>query len=310
MFQEPFDHAYVLTGPTGAGKSELALELAERWGAEIISMDSMTLYRGLDVGTAKPTVAQRQRVPHALIDVLDPWQAGTVAWWLDQAAIACRAIEKRGKIVLFVGGTPLYLMALIHGLFPGPPASVELRQRLEAEAMATGVHTLYARLTQADPETAHRLHPNDLRRVVRALEVWELTGRPISDWQQEWRQPPATQVSPEERTPRCVILDWPRAELYARINQRVLAMLEIGWLDECRRLRQASRPLSRQARQAVGYAELFAHLEGAMDLDTAVRQIQTRTRQFAKQQRTWFRRIPGGRFQSVELTRASWHPRM
>src|SRR5262249_20795630 len=183
-------HALTLTGPTGSGKSQLAPDLAEQLGTEIVGLDSMTLYRGLDVGTAKPSAADRRRVPHHLLDVLDPWESASVAWWLDRAADCVRDIQARGRRALFVGGTPLYLKALLHGLFDGPPAAAALRQRLEQEAERDGWPALHARLARVDPAGAARLHPNDLRRVVRALEVHELTGRPISAWQTQWRSTP------------------------------------------------------------------------------------------------------------------------
>src|SRR5436305_580151 len=170
MFIPPFQSALVLTGPTGSGKSQLGLELALRLGAEVISMDSMALYRRMDIGTAKPAPEQRQRVPHHLIDVLEPWESASVAWWLERAAHCCREIEARGRRVLFVGGTPLYLKAMLCGLFDGPPADHALRERLEREAAGTGRNQLHARLAAVDPVTAARLHVNDLRRIVRALE--------------------------------------------------------------------------------------------------------------------------------------------
>src|SRR4051812_29034123 len=178
----------ILTGPTGSGKSALGVALAERLGAEIVSMDSMALYRGMDIGTAKPTAAERRRVPHHLIDVLDPWESASVAWWLERAAACCRAIEERGKRVLLVGGTPLYLKALLHGLFDGPGRDPAIRERLTREAETTGLQALHARLARVDPAAAARLHPNDLRRVIRALEVWEITGQPISARQRQWPQ--------------------------------------------------------------------------------------------------------------------------
>ena len=289
-----FAHALVLAGPTGAGKSAVALDLADRLNGEIVAMDSMTLYRGMDVGTAKPTAAERRRVPHHLVDVLDPWEAGSVAWWLDRAADACADIRGRGKRPLFVGGTPFYLKALLCGLFDAPPSDPAVRTRLEAEAPAT----LHARLSEVDPIAAARLHPNDVRRVVRALEVWELTGRPISDYQQTWDSPnfagAAAQPAPPAQPIPCVALDWPREELYRRIDARVEAMLAAGWLDEVRRLVAGPRPPSKEASQALGYPELMAHLAGTgPGWDDTVARIQTRTRQFAKRQLTWFRGLPG-----------------
>jgi tRNA dimethylallyltransferase len=290
-----FHNALVLTGPTASGKTALALELAERVGAEIIALDSMTVYRGMDIGTAKPSGAERARIPHHLIDVLDPWESMTVASWLDRASLACRGITARGKRPLFVGGTPFYLKALLHGLFSGPPADDGLRQRLESEAEGEGKAALHQRLAAVDPKTAARLHPNDVRRVVRALEVHILSGKPISDWQQTW-DTPAFVANPEKAPPPvpipAIALELPREELYDRINQRVGTMLDGGWLEEVRRLRELPRPLSREARQALGYRELLSHLEGSLSLNEASELIRTRTRQFAKRQLTWFRHIP------------------
>jgi tRNA dimethylallyltransferase len=317
---ETFRDSLILTGPTGSGKTELGVELAERLGAEIVAMDSMTLYRGLDVGTAKPTAEERRRVPHHLIDVLDPWESASVAWWLDRAAEAVAEIQGRGRRVLFVGGTPLYLKALLFGLFDGPPADAALRRRLMAETEQAGVEALHARLAAVDPVTAARLHANDVRRVVRALEVFELTGKPISAWQREWnpasggRQPsgdgrecPGTsEVDRGADAPRSPILclTLPRPELYARIDRRVEAMIAAGWVEEVRRLRQLPRPLSREAAQALGYRELGDYLDGKVGLPATVRLIQTRTRQFAKRQLTWFRHLPGCRNVPPDLTTA------
>jgi tRNA dimethylallyltransferase len=204
-----------LTGPTGSGKSEIGLSLAEGIGAEIVSMDSMTVYRGMDIGTAKPSVEDRQRVPHHLIDVLEPWESANVAWWLKRATECVREIAARGRRVLFVGGTPLYLKVLLYGLFEGPPVDPEIRERLEIEAEQGGGETLRIRLAEVDPVSAARLHPNDVRRIVRALEVWELTGRPLSASQQEWGRP-------SDGVPLCLWINRPRAELHARIDARVV----------------------------------------------------------------------------------------
>src|SRR5215469_8182504 len=174
MILDNYPQALVLTGPTGSGKSQLALDLAERLDAEIISMDSMALYRRMDIGTAKPTAEERRRVPHHLLDVLEPWESASVAWWLERAGECCRDIRARGKRPLFVGGTPLYLKALLHGLFEGPPGDEAIRRRLTDEAAASGPLALHVRLAAVDPVSAARLHPNDMRRVIRALEIWEL----------------------------------------------------------------------------------------------------------------------------------------
>jgi tRNA dimethylallyltransferase len=301
MSPDVFRNVLILTGPTGSGKSRLALDLAGQLGAEIVCMDSMTLYRGMDVGTAKPPAEDRRRVPHHLLDVLDPWESASVAWWLERAAECVQDIEGRGRRSLFVGGTPLYLKALLHGLFDGPPADAALRRRLEDEAARDGKQALHDRLARVDPAGAARLHPNDLRRVVRALEVYQLTGRPISQWQTQWRG-----AQREEEPPRCLCLDLPREVLYQRIDARVLQMVAGGLVEEVRALGRLERPLSREASQALGYKELFDHLDGRGSLEDAVRQIQTRSRNFAKRQLSWFRHLDGCRLVAPELTFAVW----
>jgi tRNA dimethylallyltransferase len=301
MGPDVFRNALILTGPTGSGKSQLALELAERLGAEIVSMDSMALYRGMDVGTAKPTAAERRRVPHHLLDVLDPWESASVAWWLQRAAACVADVEGRGRRALVVGGTPLYLKALLCGLFDGPPADEALRQRLAGTAAAEGPEALHRRLAAVDPAAAARLHPNDVRRVIRALEVWELTGRPLSAWQTQW-----SGEVPEGCADRCLWLDLPRPELYARIDARVERMFADGLVDEVRALRRLPRPLSRTAARGLGYPEVLDLLDGKATAAETVGRVQTRTRQFAKRQLTWFRRLPGCRPASGELTRDLW----
>ncbi len=315
MILDDHPQALILSGPTGSGKSQLALDLAERLDAEIVSMDSMALYRRMDIGTAKPTAEDRRRVPHHLLDVLEPWESASVAWWLERAAECCRDIRARSKRPLFVGGTPLYLKALLFGLFDGPPADETIRRRLSDEAAAAGGAALHARLAVVDPVSASRLHPNDLRRVIRALEVWELTGRPISDWQTEWKRvesgerrvegkdhPPPSTLHP----PRCLYLDLPRSDLYARIDARVERMIAEGLVEEARALRRLERPLSREASQALGYKEMFAYLDGLSDLTETIRNIQTRSRQLARRQLTWFRHLPSCQPIRAELTFAAW----
>jgi tRNA dimethylallyltransferase len=311
MLAAPFQNALVLTGPTGSGKSALGVELAMRLDAEIVSMDSMALYRGMDIGTAKPTAEQRRRVPHHLVDALDPSESASVAWWLKRAEAACRQIEARGKQVLFVGGTPLYLKALLFGLFDGPPADPALRDRLAREAETLGPAGLHARLAAADPVAAERIHPNDVRRLIRALEVLELTGRPISAWQQQWPEKADPSLPNADAEPPAVLwLDLPRPELYDRINHRVDAMFAEGLIDEVRRLRGLDRPLSPEARQALGYKEVFDCLDGKSTPAEAREIIKTRSRNFAKRQITWFRHLPGCRPASKELTEQLWKPKM
>jgi len=299
MLPEPFDKALVLTGPTASGKTALALDLAKRYDAEVISMDSMTLYRGMDIGTAKPTIEERRQARHHLLDVLDPWQSSSVAWWLQQAAACCREIQSRGKRVLFVGGTALYLKALLHGLFEGPPADETIRQELMREAVEAGSEALHKRLVKIDPVTAKKLHSNDCRRIIRALEVYQLTGRPISAWQQQW---PSKQANQQRTTTQVHYLDVPRTELYARIDRRVREMFKQGLVEEVRGLLKLPYPLGKEARQALGYKEILDHFEGTFDLEETIGRIQTRSRQFAKRQMTWFRNMPECRPITNKLT--------
>jgi len=311
MLPSPFQNTLVLTGPTGSGKTALGIELARRMNAEIISMDSMALYRGMDIGTAKPTPAERALVPHHLVDVCDPWHGASVAWWLSEAKRCTAEIEARGKQVLFVGGTPLYLKALISGLFEGPAADDALRRRLIEHAQAKGSHSLHQDLAAIDPVSAERIHPNDVRRTVRALEVYELTGKPMSAWQTQWvavgSQPSA--VSDSLQNPICCLMP-EREELYDRINRRVDAMFAVGLVEEVRRLRAMDRPLSHEASQALGYKEVFDLLDGKIDRKETIVRVQTRSRNFAKRQISWFRHLPGCEPVTMELTGKLWKARM
>ena len=315
MLPPPFENALVLTGPTGSGKTQLGIELAERLDAEIISMDSMALYRGMDIGTAKPTPTERARIPHHLIDVLEPWESGSVAWWLDQAKRCTQEIEARGKQVLFVGGTPLYLKALISGLFDGPPGDDAIRRRLTEEAETLGSVALHRRLAVVDPISAARIHPNDVRRMVRALEVHELTGKAMSAWQTQWAAtayglgfaPDHANAKPQAAV---LCLDLPRDELYERINHRVEAMFVAGFIDEVRRIRALGRPLSLEAGQALGYKEVFDLLDGRSTLEATIAQVQMRSRNFAKRQFTWFRHLPECLPVSKELTWTHWQSKI
>ena len=274
-----------LIGPTASGKSSVGLCLAELIDGEIISLDSMQLWRTMDIGTAKPTPDERARVPHHIIDLLDPSESFSVARYVDLACEAVVAIAARGRAPLFVGGTALYLKALTAGLFEGPAADWALRARLRETAEERGPQFLHEQLRCVDPAAADRIHPNDLRRIIRALEVYEKTGRPISELQQQWGGAHA------EESPPIFGIERERDDLYDRINRRVDQMMAEGFLDEVRRV-LGHRP-GREASQALGYKELIAHLRGEMpDLDEAVELIKRNTRRFAKRQLTWFRAFP------------------
>lgn len=278
---------WFLAGPTASGKTAVSLELARQLRAEIVALDSMTLYRGMDIGTAKPTVDERATVPHHLFDVLDPHEDFSVAEYLAAAERCIREIMSHGNTPLFVGGAGLYLRSLLRGVFDGPAADLTLRSQFDAEAERLGPAALHARLAQVDPPTAARLHPHDTRRVVRALEVQQLTGRPLSTQQTE------SPVAAEYRPQHVYWLDPPRDWLHERINQRVMQMLSLGLVDEVKRLRSSPLGLGRTAQQALGYKEVLAWLDqGDKSLATLIATLQNRTRQFAKRQVTWFRNMP------------------
>lgn len=283
--KEVFQTAWFLTGPTAVGKSETSLQLAEKLNAEIISLDSMAIYRGMDIGTAKPSQADRQRVPHHLIDILAPHEEFNIADYVSAAESACQEILDRQRIPLFVGGTGLYLRSLLRGVFEGPPADWELRRQLENEEIENGPGHLHRRLQELDSESAQRLHPNDQRRVIRALEVALTTGQPLSQMQQQ-------EPLPVDQRPQHVYwLSPPRDWLRERIDRRVVQMFDDGLVEEVQQLTKISPPLSQTAKQALGYKETIEHLEGKATLPEAIETIQTRTRQFAKRQHTWFRNL-------------------
>jgi tRNA dimethylallyltransferase len=288
---ESLPTAWFLTGPTAAGKTAVGIELARQIGAEIISLDSMALYRGMDIGTAKPSIKEQGTVPHYLIDILKPSQEFSVAQYLENATAASQDISARGKQVLFVGGTALYLKALLRGLFSGPTADWKLRSELEEFARVDGPAALHNRLKEVDPVAAAKLHPNDVRRIIRALEVHQTTGQAISTLQQQFdRSRPASEC-------RVFVLDWPRQQLDQRIRQRVDEMFAAGLVDEVRRLLSDTSPdtpeaaLSRTASQAVGYKEVLDFLEDERDLPSIIERVKLRTRQFAKRQLTWYRSL-------------------
>ena len=270
-----------ILGPTASGKTAVALAAARRAGAEILSTDSMQVYRGMDVGTAKPTQAERAGTPHHLIDVVPPTEPFTVARFVEMADAVIADARSRNVPLIATGGTPLYYKALFEGLFEGPGADEAIRARLRGLPN----DELFRRLSEADPAAASRIHSNDHKRLVRALEVHELTGRPISSFQthwaaQNWRHQAAW-----------VGLEWDKEALNRRINARVKAMIAAGWVDEVRRLLATHGTLSHTAVEATGYRELIDHLAGKMTLDEAAERIKIATRQLARRQMKWFRRF-------------------
>jgi tRNA dimethylallyltransferase len=306
-----FENVFILTGPTASGKSAAALALAPGLNAEIVSADSMQVYRGMDIGTAKPSALERALVPHHLIDIRDPWESFSVAEFIRLAEDAIAQIQARRKTALLVGGTPMYIKGFLKGLFRGPAADWALRRELVARADREGVPALHEELRRVDPAAARRIHTNDLRRIVRALEVHAKTGKPISEQQREWQAESPARGGDETLPPgvRGAILVRTRQDICARIDERVERMFREGLVDEVRRLlgrrkgvrhllceapegpsrQKEPAPFSSAARQALGYKEVIAHLEGQLDLAETIAQVKLRTRQFAKRQMTWFR---------------------
>ncbi len=277
--------ALVIAGPTSAGKSALALEVAAHLPIEIVCCDSQQVYVGLDIGTGKPTPRERAAVPHHLLDLVSPREAFHAARWAELARGVIPAILARGHLPLVVAGTGLYLRALLSGLFDAPPPSASIRARHQQEAAALGTEALHARLTSIDPDTAARVMPRDLVRVSRALEVWEQTGERISVLQ---RRAAAGAAVPA----KVLVLDPPLDELRPRIERRFDAMMAAGLLDETRAL-VAEFGADARGLQALGYAQLAQHLAGALPLAAAVSAAKSATSTYARRQRTWFRKQAG-----------------
>ena len=276
--------ALVLIGPTASGKSALALEIAKLTPCEIISMDSMQIYRGMDIGTAKPSAEEMRLVPHHLIDTMSLKETSDVGTYLRLVKEKEKEIMARGNLPLLVGGTAMYVKNLTEGLFEGPGADEKLREELRAILAEKGPEYLRDEvLRPLDPVSAERLHPNDTLRVIRAIEVSKLTGKPFSEQTQQWKSGAVS----EER--RLIGLTLPRDLLYKRIEERVDLMMKAGLLEEVKKLLGAGLAENRTASQAIGYKELIAHLRGEYDLERGVELIKRNTRRFAKHQLTWFR---------------------
>jgi len=277
----------IILGPTAGGKTALSIECANslQYSGEIISADSMQVYRHMDIGTAKPTLEERAQAPHHLVDMVDPTEPFTVDQWYDLSEQTIGEIRSRGHWPIVVGGTNLYARILLEGMFKGPPADEEYRTILAD--IETG--DLHRQLQEVDAIAAKRIHPNDRKRLTRALEVFHSTGTPISELQKQWSD--TGEVDDTARPNTIIIgLNWPVDQINRRINKRVKTMMEQGFLEEVQALYNANQ-LGRQAREALGYKQLIAHLDGRMDLDDAIERIKIETRRFARKQRTWLKRF-------------------
>jgi tRNA dimethylallyltransferase len=272
----------VICGPTGVGKTAVGIQVAETLGGEIISADSMQIYRYMDIGTAKPTVDEQNRVFHHLIDIVDPDEDFDAVQFAGMARQKVTQLHHRGVIPVVVGGTGLYIKALLQGLFQSNPADPKIRARLMKEAAENGSSRLHDRLQQVDPDTAERLHPNDSYRIVRALETIESTGRSISDHHQDH----GFADEPFQALKICLQMD--RQKLYDRIDQRVDLMIEAGLVDEVQKLLGMGYTADLKSMQSIGYRHMVDVIEGRLSRDEGVRTLKRDTRRYAKRQFTWF----------------------
>ena len=274
-----------IAGPTASGKTALAVELAKELSGEVVSCDSMQIYRRMDIGTAKPTVEEMQGIVHHMIDVAEPDEDFSVSRYCAMAAPIVEDIVKRGKTAVIAGGTGLYMDSLIQGNDFAPFPSTGVREKLEQEAGEQGIQALYDRLSEIDPEAAARLHLSDKKRILRALEVYLETGETITEHNRK------TQLLPPRFTPLWLGLDFEsRADLYSRIDRRVGIMLEQGLIGEIQGLLSCGIPEKCTAMQAIGYKEFVAALNGECTLEEAANQVRQSSRRYAKRQLTWFRR--------------------
>ena len=281
------DNIICIAGPTASGKTALAVELAKELGGEVISCDSMQIYRRMDIGTAKPTAEEMQGIPHHMIDIAEPDEDFSVSRYCDMATPILEDILARGKTAIIAGGTGLYMDSLIRGNAFAPYPATGARERLEQEADAMGMASMLEKLRSIDPESAEKLHIADRKRIIRALEVFEETGKTITEHNKQ------TQAIPPRYAPLWIGLDFePRQALYDRIDLRVGMMLEQGLIAEIKNLLSSGIPAKCTAMQAIGYKEFVAALEGTLSIDDAADEVRKASRHYAKRQLTWFRRNP------------------
>jgi len=271
-----------LVGPTAVGKTEIAIALAKNLNAEIISCDSMQVYKGMDIGTQKPLPDLRKKIKHHMLDILKPDKEFNAADFRSRALRIISSLHKKGKIPLFVGGTGLYMKALVDGLFPSPPKDERLRKRLYKEKERYGSRYLHDKLKKIDQKAASAIHPNDAKKIIRALEIYYTTKKTVSEMRERTPRPLSDKYDVE-----ILGVIRPRGELYNRINERVDRMFQEGFLDEAKRFYK--KKLSITAAQAIGYREIFDYLSGKISLDEAMELIKKNTRHYAKRQLTWFK---------------------
>ncbi|MCD6297695.1 MAG: tRNA (adenosine(37)-N6)-dimethylallyltransferase MiaA [Deltaproteobacteria bacterium] len=276
----------IISGPTASGKTSLGVDLALVFNGEIISADSMQVYRGMDVGTAKPTPEEQKGIPHHLLDVVDPDEEFNAATYNSMAIPKITEIGSRGSSCFVVGGTGLYIKGLLDGFFECPPADMELRESLRRKCDSSGLAVLHKRLADLDPESAHKIHPNDRVRIIRALEIIYLTNRRFSDLTREHTSNGRTLNALK----LCLEVD--REELYSRIDKRSLAMVENGLVDEAESLLRKGYSPDLKPMKAIGYRHMITYLKGDWSLDEAISELQKDTRRYAKRQLTWFRADP------------------
>lgn len=273
----------LILGVTASGKGRLAFELAKKLDAEILSIDSMKVYRRMDIGTAKPSKEARKQVVHHLIDVVEPSEPFSVDRFLTLAEAAAKEIESKNKPIVAVGGSAMYIKAMLYGIFQGPGTNEQIRRRLKERIEETSLEELHKKLSAIDPKAADKIHRNDEKRIIRALEVYQLTGKPISSFQWQFDLP-----APKGGW-TIYGLRREKTEENKRINARVKKMIEAGLIDEVKNLLAEEKPLGTQARSAIGYAEIIDYLAGRETLEKAIEKIKINTRRFAKAQRTWFK---------------------
>ncbi len=276
----------ILTGPTACDKTEIGFIVAQKIRGEIISADSMLFYRGMDIGTAKPPSGMRELVPHHFIDIVDPWESYSVGRYVDAVETLIDNASSRQRKFLIVGGSPLYIKGLVDGIFNGPEADWNIRRELEELAEEKGNQHVHGILQRIDPVKAAELHPNNLRRIIRAIEVYKITGKPVSVLQEQYR------LARKKYQFKITCITREREDIYRRINERVETMFDKGLVDEVQSLLDNPGGLSRQARQALGYKEVIQYLDGGLTLDDAKERVKRDTRRFAKRQMTWFRGFP------------------